>query len=334
MSRFDRHLPYDYEYTAGRSAWDSRTFIGVDNDDDDGSDDRYSHATLRRAPASVIGYGDLEFPPRTTSTRERNRNRDRDRDRERDRERERARDRERDKARARVRIRPRTGTLSGLSLTDCDKDPLKQRLCLDHHRSSDPLLPPNPGAAYPYRRQQQQQHHHHHPGREHHHPRARSLSLSRLAGGGGFSSTDSSLYEEDDAAAAAEVEAHRDEWGGVLPPAPGVPGSARESAGGTYYRPERVSLSNPRVPPAGAGGWPPLAGSRPGSRSRSNSLEREREREREYERGYRVLDGLSHAYLPEGDDDDLRVRLGGRAGGEVAESEGSIGSWAPEQEEE
>ncbi|KAH6627431.1 hypothetical protein F5144DRAFT_465135, partial [Chaetomium tenue] len=77
MSRFDRpHHAYEYDYTGGRSFWDTRTFIGIDDDDDNDVEttDHYSRATLGRprrrsaAPASVIGYGDLEFRPWSTAT--------------------------------------------------------------------------------------------------------------------------------------------------------------------------------------------------------------------------------------------------------------------------
>lgn len=79
MSRFDRpRRAYEYDYTGGRSFWDTRTFVGIDDDhhddDDVGTTDHYSRATLGRprrrsaAPASVIGYGDLEFRPWSTST--------------------------------------------------------------------------------------------------------------------------------------------------------------------------------------------------------------------------------------------------------------------------
>jgi hypothetical protein len=62
------------------------------------------------------------------------------------------------------------------------------------------------------------------------------------------------------------------------------------------------------VPLAGAG-WP-LASSRPGTRS--PSLERERERERErYERGYQVVPVVSPYAARHGNEDELRMRLGG-----------------------
>jgi hypothetical protein len=342
MTRFDRShhsYGYDYDYTGGRgtSAWDTRTFIGVDNDDDGDETDQYSRATLGggRRPAaaaaahtgyaaSVIGYGDLEFRPRTRppSARDRDSHSHRARDRDRDRDRDTPRDRDRN----RVRIRPArqrdasgghsTGSRPSLKpslsagLPDLlERDTLKQRLCLD--RSAPPTFggingPPSyPG--YP---------------RQHHHARARSLSLSRLSGG----VSDSSLSGEEAEGGEDEdeLDAHRDAWG-VLPPAPGVPHSQSQPSspprhqpqtgpGAGYYLHERLSLSSPRVALREAG-WP-LAGSRPGSRTRrrSASLEREREHEREmrterYERGYHqvVPDGGGHL----NGEEDLRVRLGG-----------------------
>ncbi|KAL2195376.1 hypothetical protein P885DRAFT_70483 [Corynascus similis CBS 632.67] len=89
MTRFN-HLQhaYDYDYSGSgggqhSSVWDTRTFIGVDNDggDDEDETDYYSRTAFGRrrstAAASVIGYGgDLPFRPRsrrpstTTNARE------------------------------------------------------------------------------------------------------------------------------------------------------------------------------------------------------------------------------------------------------------------------
>ncbi|KAH6839535.1 hypothetical protein B0I37DRAFT_408943 [Chaetomium sp. MPI-CAGE-AT-0009] len=259
MSRFERpRHAYDYDYSGGRSFWDTRTFIGIDDDDvhdDDAETDRYSRVTLghprRRsaAPASVIGYGDLEFRPWSTATTTETTARplityDWD-----------APDHHRDSPpswshRERVRIRPsrhRDATLPphhhhhphhhpshysqhardahplhphplrpslkpshSAGLPDLERESLKQRLCLDR---------PRPGLSdTPY--------HHHH---NHHHPRARSLSLSRLANGttgsgGAFSSASSfepdPRSDDDDDDPPSEGE---DVWGLVPPRVPGAP---------------------------------------------------------------------------------------------------------------
>jgi hypothetical protein len=183
----------------------------------------------------------------------------------------------RDPDRNRVRVRHRDGShrpslKPSLSTGLVDYETESLKQRLRLDRSPPPV-PPAPGT---YARQ----HNRDHP----HHLRARSLSLSRFSAG----------YSDEESDAAAQGEA----WDSatVVPDPPG------------YYRHPRLSLSSPRVPLAGAG-WP-LASSRPGTRS--PSLERERERERErYERGYQVVPVVSPYAARHGNEDELRMRLGG-----------------------
>ncbi|KAK4233845.1 nipped-B-like protein B [Achaetomium macrosporum] len=191
-----------------------------------------------------------------------------------------ARDRDRDTDRNRIRVRRRDGShratlkpslSAGLTSTLMDYETENLKQRLRLDRSPPPA-PPTPGTySHQHRRDQ-------------HNLRARSLSLSRLSAG----------YSDEE----PDPVVHGEGWDGatVVPEPPG------------YYRHPRLSLSSPRVALAGAG-WP-LASSRPGTRS--PSLERERERERgRYERGYQILPVVPPYAAPHGNEDELRMRLGG-----------------------
>ncbi|KAK3301762.1 uncharacterized protein B0T15DRAFT_322955 [Chaetomium strumarium] len=277
MSRFSRHHhDFSYGYGGASNPWDTRTvFIGVDNDDDEDNDeaDRYSRVTLGgRSRRPSASVSVIGYGDLEFRPRPRA-----------------ARDRDsRDTDRNRVRVRHRDGSYRAnplkpslsTGLVDYETETLKQRLRLSD-RSPPPAPPPPPPAPGTYARQHNHRDSHHH---HHHHPRARSLSLSRLSAG-----------DSDEESDRLVAHAHGGGWDSatVVPDPPGG-----------YYRHPRLSLSSPRVGLAGAG-WP-LVSSRPGTRS--PSLERERERERErYERGYQVVPVVP----PYGNEDDLRLRLGG-----------------------
>ncbi|KAL2015310.1 hypothetical protein VTK56DRAFT_5888 [Thermocarpiscus australiensis] len=232
MSRFDRPL-FDHEY--GSAPWEARTtFHGADDEDDDdskdGDDGCFPRAGAFGAAASVIGYGgDLGFAPRSRPGRDR----------------------------GWLRSRSNSKPTAPLTLTDREKENLKQRLCLPVHRTAvhprhHPPPPPPPGQ------------YNHHNDHDYPQPRARSLSLSRRSFLG-YSSTEDEKESDRD----SEWYEGRDEGVATSP--------------GYCYRHERLSLSSP---------WVPLASSRFGSpsqsRPRSRSCCRGRDR---YERSDQVVVG-------------------------------------------
>ncbi|KAK4120279.1 hypothetical protein N657DRAFT_693200 [Parathielavia appendiculata] len=245
MNRFERyHRSYDYNNASAHSSWDTKTSIGVEQGDDD---DAHSRVNLTRRPAaSVIGYDDLDFWPRTRPN-----TRDRDRDRNRNRDLNSPRLRQRDGHGHRASLRPSLSSgptlTTGTSTTTTDREwekerdfsNLKQRLSLAGR--SPPSLTFISG-NYP------------------HHHRARSLSLTRLsasAAGSVYSDISSSSLEDD------EDDSDMEPWWGstgrgrqgrghrVLPLAPGSPPLPRrhrqttDSPSPKYYRHARLSLSPP-----------------------------------------------------------------------------------------
>ncbi|KAJ4287044.1 hypothetical protein N0V88_007809 [Collariella sp. IMI 366227] len=131
MSRRNRHhLPdYNYDYSpSSTSPWDTRTFIGVDNDDDNDTTSRYSH----RPSATVIGlgYNDLHHRHTRHSTAFTNTcDQNLPKTDRRDRNRIRLRNRDTSTHSHRPSLKPsHTTPLTNLILTSPSKESLKQRL--------------------------------------------------------------------------------------------------------------------------------------------------------------------------------------------------------------
>ncbi|KAG7290100.1 hypothetical protein NEMBOFW57_000095 [Staphylotrichum longicolle] len=249
MSRFDRPPPsYDYDYT---SAWDTRTFIttrsttgGADGDDVDADDDVRASYRARPAAASVIGYNELDFHPRTrrASTRE---SRTRTRARPRDRDRDRDRDHDRDRS---PHDPGRPSLSAGLDREKLSlQQSLKQRLRLPHHHHYlHHLHTPPPSmistgdacGLYPVPTSRPFSHTATAAAAAAAatHARARSLSAGgcyRHHGGYASSQDDSCppSEEEENLDSELELDAHRDAWG-VLPAAPAAPLERTERGGG------------------------------------------------------------------------------------------------------
>ncbi|KAK4246067.1 nipped-B-like protein B [Corynascus novoguineensis] len=331
MTRFNRlQHAYDYDYSGSgggqhSSVWDTRTFIGVDNDggDDEDETDYYSRTAFGRrrpaAAASVIGYGgDLPFRPRsrrpsTTNVRE-------------------SRD---DGGCDRVRIRPvrqrdatttttgqnhgRRTTLRPSLSAGFEKESLKQRLRLDQPVT--PFFAGGVGTSSDEHLVYSQQRAQYHP---YHHPRARSLSLSRLSGGLSDSSPELGDEEDDDneeSEGADADDADSNEWRRrrrrtLRRAAPSFEVAAEQvqrRQPRSQYRLLDLGLDGQPVPGL-MGEWPAPGG---GLRSRSGSGGRGLEMSDMdgYERGYQALQpvepGRQHSLHG---DDLMRLRLGGGGG--------------------